>query len=339
LVMFGEDREAPTIALTAELTTLLDAVDGQSSDDDIIERVSSQHPDVPVNDVREVLDSLENLGLFEDSESTEKRSAGGAVRYDRQNLYFDLYNPRIGFGDQCQRKLEDMSVVILGCGGVGSNTLLQLAAAGVGRITVVEFDRVELSNLNRSSLFTDGDVGRLKAEVIRDRAWNPDVSVDVRELRIDSQIDMDAIVSPGYDFAILAADKPYYRINQWFNRSCIRFGVPSSSAGCSQRSAAIGPITVPGVTACFACQRYDASPLDRGPTFIERANAKRVAAAFGPVLSTVSGIHAHEVIMFLAGAKKSQLLGNQLVIEFETLDFRLDPVFRDMTCRECGGRR
>ena len=82
-------------------------------------------------------------------------------------------------GEEGQRKLLDGSVLVVGAGGLGAPLLLYLAAAGIGHIGIVDFDRVDVSNLQRQVLFTTEDVGNLKAESAlgRIKALNPDVDV------------------------------------------------------------------------------------------------------------------------------------------------------------------
>ena len=91
-------------------------------------------------------------------------------------------------GEEGQRKLLDGSVLVVGAGGLGAPLLLYLAAAGIGHIGIVDFDRVDVSNLQRQVLFTTEDVGNLKAESAlgRIKALNPDVDVVAYNFRFDA---------------------------------------------------------------------------------------------------------------------------------------------------------
>src|ERR1700722_13830249 len=91
-----------------------------------------------------------------------------------------------GFGPEAQEKLKHGSVLVIGAGGLGCPALLYLAAAGVGRITIVDPDAVKLSNLQRQGLFEGDDQGVSKAEAAakRLRALNPLVRVDPRRVRL-----------------------------------------------------------------------------------------------------------------------------------------------------------
>jgi sulfur-carrier protein adenylyltransferase/sulfurtransferase len=84
-----------------------------------------------------------------------------------------------GFGEDGQRRLKAAHVLLVGAGGLGSPAAMYLSAAGIGRLTIVDFDDVDATNLQRQILYGSGDVGRPKLEVARDRvlALNPHVDV------------------------------------------------------------------------------------------------------------------------------------------------------------------
>src|SRR4051812_23997696 len=126
----------------------------------------------------ELLDALTELGLLVESEThPERLPAGDAERYDRQLAYFAQL--RSGAEAAMQRTLMAARVVVIGVGGLGSWTAAGLACAGVGELVLVDFDTVELSNLNRQVLFGVGDLGTPKvaaaAQFIAD--FNPGISV------------------------------------------------------------------------------------------------------------------------------------------------------------------
>ena len=99
------------------------------------------------------------------------------------------------FNIEGQKKLKAARVLVIGTGGLGAPLLLYLAAAGVGTIGIVDFDVVDLSNLQRQVLFTTQDVGRPKVEAARERlsALNPFVNFEIFNLRLDSRNAMDLI--------------------------------------------------------------------------------------------------------------------------------------------------
>ncbi|HZA25058.1 MAG TPA: ThiF family adenylyltransferase, partial [Dehalococcoidia bacterium] len=109
-------------------------------------------------------------------------------RYSRHIIMNDV-------GSSGQRKLMQSKALIIGAGGLGSPSAVYLALAGVGTLGLVDFDVVELSNLQRQILHHTPDVGRPKLESARDNihAYNPDVNVVLHEVRLESDNAMDII--------------------------------------------------------------------------------------------------------------------------------------------------
>ncbi len=130
-----------------------------------------------------------------------------------------------GFGPRAQERLSDSTVLVIGAGGLGCPALLYLAAAGVGRIVIVDFDRVDESNLQRQVLFTQADVGQPKAAVAARRllALNPLIEVEPRDVRftrtnaLDLVRDCDVVVDGTDNFptrylvndACVLGDRPF----------------------------------------------------------------------------------------------------------------------------------
>lgn len=121
------------------------------------------------------------------------------IRYNRQIILPD-------FGVAGQEKLKNAAVLVIGAGGLGAPNLLYLAAAGVGRIGIIDFDDVSLSNLHRQVLFTDDQVGKNKARTASERleALNPEIAFDVFEAPITSANALEIIES--YDLVIDGSD-------------------------------------------------------------------------------------------------------------------------------------
>lgn len=121
------------------------------------------------------------------------------TRYNRQELIPQL-------GPTTQQRLAHARVVSIGAGGVKSPMLYYLVAAGVGHLAIIDFDRVELSNLNRQILYTAADVGRNKAEAARDRLrqLNSEVTINAIDARVGAD-NIDDLLS-GYQIVIEGGD-------------------------------------------------------------------------------------------------------------------------------------
>lgn len=111
-----------------------------------------------------------------------------------------------GFGTEGQAKLKDARVLVVGAGGLGSPVLMYLAAAGVGTIGIVEYDRIDVTNIHRQILYTAGDEGRLKAAAASERLrkMNPECNIVTYNLRLTKHNIMDIIV--GYDVVVDGTD-------------------------------------------------------------------------------------------------------------------------------------
>ena len=134
-----------------------------------------------------------------------------------------LHRTRLLFGDAATEKLRTTTVMVVGCGAVGSFAIEALARTGVGHIIVIDFDNVEPSNINRQLFALDSSTGQPKVDVARARihAINPDIQVDVYNLRWDENTDIDA--HP--DFVIDAIDDVLAKVAlyQWCTSRAIPF--------------------------------------------------------------------------------------------------------------------
>ena len=124
-----------------------------------------------------------------------------------------------GFGPAAQERLKASSVLVIGAGGLGCPALLYLAAAGVGRIGIVDSDRVELSNLQRQVLFQTGDAGSLKAEAAAKRlqALNPLIAFEVHPVRFTRDNALDLVRS----FALVVDGSDNFATRYLVNDACV----------------------------------------------------------------------------------------------------------------------
>lgn len=341
VLVFGSDRLARNITLTPQIRAMFELIDGTREVGSLFVELAARFPELTLGDVTEALTQLQEANLIEDAgrQPPDDFPSEELERYDRQLLFFSLFNAAPDACYEAQRRLRDARVTLIGCGGVGSHTLLQLACMGVGHIRVIDGDCVELSNLNRSYLFTGNDVGQEKVDVAKqwlESAYSH-IEFDFRSQRVsDAQQLLDLL--DGSSFAVLSADTPYLDINRWFNDACLDLDIPYSLAGSSEVHGTIGPITIPGETSCFECHGFDRTSLFSGPDFLVRANRRRQAPSFAPIVSSLAALNALEVVKHLTGFAQPQLLNRQLGLDFETLSFEwIDRPRRD-DCPACGTR-
>lgn len=163
--------------------------------------------------------------------------------YQRQ-----LVMPEIGPAGQ--ERLNAGRVLVIGAGGLGSPILFGLAGAGIGRIGIVDADRVSASNLNRQFLYTPADCGCLKAEVARDRivAYHPDLQIEAYPETLDESRAMRWFSD--YDLVVGAVDNNKTR--RIINAACCRLSLPWVDGGI-QGFSGYAALIIPGKTPCFDC--------------------------------------------------------------------------------------
>ena len=190
-------------------------------------------------------------------------------------------------GEEGQRKLLDGSVLVVGAGGLGAPLLLYLAAAGIGHIGIVDFDRVDVSNLQRQVLFTTEDVGNLKAESAlgRIKALNPDVDVVAYNFRFDA-VNARKLVAD-YDVVLDATDDigTKYLIND----TCVENGTPFVHAAVNCYVGNVMTV-VPG-SACLRCVF---------PEAVKQKDSSEYGV-FGAVPGIAGAVQAAEVVKLIAG--------------------------------------
>jgi bacteriocin biosynthesis cyclodehydratase domain-containing protein len=289
--------------------------------------------------VDELLELLSGEGLVEDACDYDALTAAECGRYDRQLRYFADMAPDGLSAPDCQLRLRDAHVLVLGVGGLGSWAALSLACCGVGRLTLIDGDAVELSNLNRQILFAAEDIGRPKAAVAATalRRFNPEMEVApvVRTLGTPEEIG-EAV--RGSSFVVDAADRPAHDIERWVNAACFEHGVPYITMSHFPPFARVGPLYVPGETGCFNCQEraYRQSYELYDHIVDQRRGSPSPAATLGPVCAFVGGQVALDVVHQLTGLCAPASKGMVRVFDTRTLAVTDEPVPRDPDCEVCG---
>jgi bacteriocin biosynthesis cyclodehydratase domain-containing protein len=290
-------------------------------------------------DAGTLLAQLEDLALVEREPQHDLLSQQARERYDRQLIYFsDTAGPDAS-AELMQARLGEASVLILGCGGLGSWTASGLASAGVGSLTLVDDDRVELSNLNRQILFREADVGRPKVEAAREAllASNGRLKLTAVARRIGGAEDLNGLVA-GVDLLICTADWPPYELPRWVNEACLQARVPYLSAGQLVPHVRLGPLVVPGQTACLECQerrwRTEHGLYDK--LAASRTAKPRTAATLGPATGVIGSMLAMEAIHLLTGACEPASLGRAFMLDLRTLELSSEDAVRDPGCPVCG---
>jgi bacteriocin biosynthesis cyclodehydratase domain-containing protein len=289
--------------------------------------------------VADVLELLGAEGLLEDAAAYDVLTEAERGRYDRQLRYFADVAPDGVSAPDAQLRLRDARVLVLGVGGLGSWAALSLACCGVGELTLVDGDLVELSNLNRQVLFGAGDIGRPKASVAAAalERFNPEMRVEAVERTLGSLEEIAAAVA-GSSMVVDAADRPTHDIERWVNAACFEHRVPYITMSHFPPFARVGPLYVPGETGCFNCQEraYRQSYELYDHIVEQRRGFVSPAGTLGPVCGIVGGQVALDVVHQLTGLCEPASRGRVRVFDTRTLEVSNENVPRDPDCEVCG---
>jgi molybdopterin-synthase adenylyltransferase len=310
---------------------LIDALDGSHTRLELAEEFGDEEVGV-------VLDHLSDLGVLEDAADDDLIDEEVVARFDRQLRYFSDVTAGPA-PSQCQAKLEDAKVAVLGVGGLGGWSALALACCGIGEMTVLDSDRVELTNLNRQVLYDETDIGRLKVDAASERlaSFNSRMRLDVLPTRLESEADVAAAVE-GSDVVIDAVDWPAHDIEHWVNSACFQAGIPYIGMSHSPPIARVGPFYVPGLTGCYLCQEiaYRRS-YELFDAVVNQLRAKQSpAATLGPACALIGGQVALDVMHHLTGLANPSTLGTAHIYDLRTMEVTREPIKREPTCSVCG---
>lgn len=259
--------------------------------------------------------------------------AGGSASRDPKSITFSgsefarysrhLIMPEVGL--EGQRALKASSVLIIGAGGLGTPSALYLAAAGVGRIGIVDFDNIEKSNLHRQILYSEEDVGKSKAEVAKERLLrvNPNVSIELHKVRLDSSNALDILK----DYDIIMDGTDNFPTRYLVNDACVLLGKPNVYASifrfegqASVFFAKEGP--------CYRCLYPEPPPPGLVPSCAE-------GGVLGVLPGIMGSIQAAEAIDLILG-KGTPLIGRLLLFNALEMRFRELKLRKNPECPLCG---
>jgi len=243
------------------------------------------------------------------------------LRYSRHILLEE-------FGIDGQERVSAGRVLMIGAGGLGSPVALYLAAAGVGRIVLVDDDEVDLTNLQRQVAHTHARVGLSKVESAAQamRDINPGISIETHAVRADEAL-LSRLVSQA-DVVVDCCDN--FATRQTVNRACVAHARPLVAGAAIRFDGQLSVYdTRDAASPCYACL----FPPDA--TFEETRCA--VLGVFGPVVGTIGTLQASESLKLLAGIGPS-LAGKLLMFDGRSTSFDTLRVARDPHCSVCGQR-
>ncbi len=248
--------------------------------------------------------------------TTVKRlSDGERERYRRQMML-------AGFSEEHQRRLKNSTALVAGVGGLGGTAAAYLAVAGIGRLVLVHYGNLTLSNMNRQILMKHSWIGRPRVEMaLRTiNEINPDVEVETHDKRISG--DNAEELLGGVQIALSA--RPNFHERRTLSEACVKGGVPMVEAAMNGMQGYLFNV-IPGTTPCLSCVYPEDDPQWEELGF--------------PVLGAVSGLlgcmMAVEAIKILSAYRRA-LLSKMLIFDSTSMDFGKLELRRNENCPVCG---
>ena len=241
-------------------------------------------------------------------------------RYSRH-----LVMPEVGVDGQ--QALKAARVLIVGAGGLGSPAALYLDAAGVGTVGLVDFDRVDSTNLQRQILYVSSDVGRAKlvAASARLRAMNPHITVQTHDVRFGTT-NAEALLAD-YDMVVDGTDN--FATRYLVNDACVMFGKPNVYGSIFRFEGQMSVFAAPGGP-CYRCLHPEPPPAGLVPNCAEGG----VLGVLPGIVGTVQATEAIKLIL----RQGTPLIGRFLLFNALAMRFRELRLKRDPECPVCGDR-
>lgn len=241
------------------------------------------------------------------------------LRYSRHILL-----PQIDIAGQ--QRLLNSTVLIVGLGGLGCPAALYLAAAGLGRLVLNDFDRVELSNLQRQIAHTENSIGLSKAESLKQAVLNLNSSLQVTAL--PERLDDEALLQQIQQVDAVLDCTDNFAIRHRINAACVSAKKPLVSAAAVGFEAQLSVFDSRHAhSPCYACLY---------PNTGEEQLSCAENGVLAPLVGVVGALQALETIKLLLGLGRS-LMGRLLVFDALTMQWRELGLTRDSGCPVCGG--
>ncbi len=239
-------------------------------------------------------------------------------RYSRHLILPDV-------GEVGQEKLKAASVLLIGAGGLGAPLALYLAAAGVGRIGLVDFDTIDATNLQRQVLYGQKDIGRPKLEAAAERLadLNPYIQIVRHDTPLTSANALELI--RGYD--VVADGTDNFPTRYLVNDACVLTGTPNAYGSIFRFEGQVSVFAAPGGP-CYRCIFPEPPPPGLVPSCAE-------GGVLGVLPGMVGTMQANEVIKLILGIGEP-LIGRLMLVEALSMKVREWKIRRDPDCPVCG---
>jgi molybdopterin/thiamine biosynthesis adenylyltransferase len=309
--------------------------------------LSTTRGPVTATDVRAAVELLDEYGLVEDGDRLGGLSPAEAERHFSNLVFFESFASLARSREDFCRTLRDAHVLVLGTGGLNSNTLPHLCGLGVGRLTLLDRDAVEARNFARQYLYRWSEIGTRKVTRAADwvRAFDPSTEVEAIDTGIEGPEQLGELLDRlRPDVVASGIDHPA-QVDSWVNAACVPRGVPFVRGGMWVTEGLVWSVD-PGRSACLECasvpEPEDAAADDDMATvlaglLLHDTRQPRTNRGIGPVAGLLGALGAFEVLRYLTGFEPPAYAANSLVIDFAAgCSMRQHAWPRNPACTVCG---
>lgn len=270
--------------------------------------------DLPADDVGAALESFDACGLLEDGDRLGGLTADDTERYFSNLAFFEMFGSLARSREDIQATLRRSHVLVLGTGGLNSNTIPHLCGLGVGRLTLLDRDVVDPRNFARQYLYKWEMRGARKVERAADwvHDFDPSIEVETIDGAIDGVEGLDSLLERLRPDAVMSGvDRPI-EVDDWVNAACVAHRVPYVRGGMQDTAGMVWSID-PGNSGCWAC-RPDATNND-GTTSLQsrRAGSNR---GIGPIAGLLGSLCAFEVLRYLTRFEPPAYASSPVFVDF-----------------------
>lgn len=322
-----------------KLYELVSLLDGRELNE-IVVGMKKKFADLTDEDIFEGLEILANEDLIEEY-----------VDYSAYNID-DRYLPNINYFSRfmnygmnaydIQKKINESTILLLGLGGGGSNVLTLLAGLGPRKIKIVDYDKVEKSNLGRQLLYKESDLGKLKVDVAVSilKEMNSSIEIEGYNQKIETSDDV-LKYTDGVDLVICVIDEPPFIAQKMVNKAIVEAKIPCVF-GASQVSRGRVFSVIPNITGCFDCLNIHYTLHD--DKFVEQfvgfrnINFNPPTVAYAPAMYQLTAAIVDEAVRIITGYNEPRSLGTQYEINYEDGSSFTHPTWSryETDCPTCG---
>ncbi|PJO43419.1 HesA/MoeB/ThiF family protein [Lysinibacillus xylanilyticus] len=227
--------------------------DGEKSIEEIQGDLRGKGFNINIDTINKLLSSLSLEGIIVENIEKDLPKWMTSELYSRYKTLisaFEIFDNSSLTALESFEKIRNAKIGIIGLGGTGSMLTMMLAASGATNLRLIDGDKVDISNLVRQIFYSPNSVGRFKTEIIKERLleFSPDIEVEIYSEYLNCYEDA-LRFTKGLDFIFMQADAPRFLLNRWVNKACVELKIPYIYCFSGQ----VGPIYIPGKSACFNC--------------------------------------------------------------------------------------